>query len=444
MKEYLDRKHQQIGQVIPLVVLMMFAIIAMVALIIDGGSLMSNRRTAQAAADSGALAGAKEICKGNAAEAINTANNYVTKNSAVPSNATVLTDANGIARGISITATTSNPSFFAGIFNVDTLDSSADATAGCYAISKAKVLPIAWACKKPVGESDSPDCIVNMLDWKTEMEPLITGSPDPVDIHDVDDPVNTPMNFTKDYVPGYLYVVMDSPKLNVDTLYSCADPLLPISDQPGKVDCDINDDGVNDVLGHGDRSWLDLDGGLTGADSDDSNGAKAFKNWIQGILVPPLAIHTWLGGQTGVATSIFKTVDKYAKGNVAIVPVYNAICDKGLVSAGNMQSCKDAAHLGINPVPTDNPVKLSPGASYYFHIVGFSAFYITCVDDGGGKNLCPGAAQLIKDNVNEGIWDKNVKIKSIEGYFVNNYPFDLGNPGTGGVDVGVHIVSLSE
>lgn len=435
------KQKKELGQVIPLVVLMMFAIIAMVALIIDGGSLLSNRRTAQAAADSGALAGAKEICLGNASEAVNTANQYVTQNNGVPSNATILTDAKGIARGITITATTSNPSFFARIFNDDELEASADASAGCYSVSQAKVLPIAWSCKKPVGESDSPDCIVNMLDWKTEMEPLITGDPDPVEIHDVDDPVNTPMDFSKNYLPGYMYVVMDSPKLDQDTLYTCADPTIDLSLQPGKIDCDINNDQVNDVLGHGDRSWLDLDGGLTSAEADTSNGAKALKNWIMGIRVPTLATHTWLGGQSGVATSIFKTVNDYAKGKVALVPVYNQLCD---TNPDYKQACKDAAHNGITPVPTDYPVKPSPGADYYFHIVGFSAFYITCVDDGNGKNVCPGAKQLIQDNVNEGIWDKNKKIKSIEGYFIDNYPFDIGNPGTGGVDVGVHIVSLSE
>lgn len=419
---------------------MLFAIIAMVALIIDGGSLLSNRRTAQAAADAGALAGAKEICSGNAANAIYTANNFVTNNHAVPSGATILTDAQGHARGLTITATTSNGSFFAKIFNRSTLEASADATAGCYAVSAAKVLPIAWACRKPVGQSDSPDCIINMLDWLTEMKPLITGTPNPVNIHKVGN-VNTPMDFSKNYVSKYLYVVMDSPKIDEDTLYTCADPTLPISSQPGKIDCDIDNDGVNDVLGHGDRSWLDLDGIINdNAQTDTSNGAKALKNWIQGIGVPTLAVHTWLGGQTGVATSIFKTVDDYAKGKVAIVPVYNYICD---TNPENKQACYDGAHLGMNPVPTDNPVKVSPGASYYFHIVGFSAFYITCVDD-GGANKCPGAKQLIQDNVDEKIWSKSIKIKSIEGYFIDNYPFDIGNPGTGGVDVGVHIVSLSE
>ena len=223
-------------------------------------------------------------------------------------------------------------------------------------------------------------------------------------------------------------------------MYTCADPTKPIASQPGYVDCDINNDGVNDVLGHGERSWIDLDGIMDDAGADTSNGANALKNWIKGVGVPTLAYHTWLGGQTGVAKTIFKTVEDYAKGKVALVPVYDAICDD---NPEDKPECIATAHQGLNPEPVDNPVKVSPGADHYFHIMGFSAFYITCVDDGNKKNTCPGATQLIQDNVDAKIWDKNTKIKAIEGYFVSNYPFDLGNPGTGGFDVGVYIVSLT-
>ena len=64
MKKFLIKNKLETGQVIPLVVLMIFVIIGMVALILDGGSIMSNRRTAQAAADAGALAGAQRVCLG--------------------------------------------------------------------------------------------------------------------------------------------------------------------------------------------------------------------------------------------------------------------------------------------------------------------------------------------------------------------------------------------
>jgi Flp pilus assembly protein TadG len=47
------------GQVIPLVALMLVAVIIMTAIAVDGGNARQNRREAQAAADAGALAGAK-------------------------------------------------------------------------------------------------------------------------------------------------------------------------------------------------------------------------------------------------------------------------------------------------------------------------------------------------------------------------------------------------
>lgn len=454
MKNQIGKHKSETGQVIPIVVLMIVAIIAIVALILDGGSVMSNRRTAQAAADSGALAGAKQLCLGaSAAAAKSVAEAYAINNKATTALASVT------GTGVTVNTDVANPSFFAGIFGLTTLTAKAEAVAGCYSVSQAKVLPVAWACKKPVGESDSQDCQVNMLDWVTQMDPMLTGTGLPVKIDNVVGEITKKQDFTKDKIIGYLYVIMDSPKLNEDLLYTCADPTKPLTDQPGKIDCDLNNDQINEVLGHGERSWLDLDGGLTDAGDGgnpnttvDSNGAKALKSWIDGVGVPPLAIHTWLGGQSGVASSIFREVDKVVVGKVALVPVFDGWCDTNPDSKPEcIKQVHDMEKL-VTPklwaAADHEPIKTSPGADNYYHIIGFSAFYVTCVDDGGGANKCPGAVQLINDNSSAGgPWaDKkgNIKIKSIEGYFINNYPFDLGNPGAGGADVGVHIVSLSK
>lgn len=434
MKAKSERKRLETGQVIPLVVLMLFAIIAMVALILDGGALLSNRRTAQAAADSGALAGAKILCNNNAAAetVTNTAIAYALKNKANEATANINSSL------VVVNTNVTNDSFFAGIFGVDNLVSTAAAAAGCYSIDKAKVLPIAWSCRAPINGSDSEDCEIQMLNWKNEFEPLLTGNPSQVNIHNYGT-VSTPMDLKKQMISKYIYVIMDSNKLESDLIWTCADPTIPYDPASGLIDCDIDNDGTNDVFGHGDRSWLDLDGGLEGpADTDDSNGAKALKNWINGIGVPTLAIHTWLGGQTGVATSIFQTVSKLSN-PLVVIPVFNAICDS---LPGDNPACYATAHAGLDPEPQDNPVKVSPGATSYFHIVGFSAFYITCVDDGGGANKCPGAKAFIAGlNI-----DKNnpPKLKTIEGYFIEGYPFEVGSPGTGGVDAGIHIISLSE
>ena len=139
-----------------------------------------------------------------------------------------------------------------------------------------------------------------------------------------------------------------------------------------------------------------------------------------------------------MVTKIFQDVDDYVVGEVAVIPVFNAICDHY-----PDQACIDIAHANEpEPKPTDYPVKVSAGANSYFHIIGFSAIYITCVDDGAGSNTCPGARKFIDDNIAKLEWKTNTKLKSIEGYFVENYPFKMGEIGDGSVSVGIRIVSL--
>ena len=126
MKKFQFRNKLEKGQVIPLVILMFFIIIGMVALIIDGGAIMSNRRTAQAAADAGALAGAKRVCLGKN-DAIAVAEYYATVN-----NGATTALATMIENQVNVKATVEHPSFFAKIFGDPTLEASAEAIAGCF------------------------------------------------------------------------------------------------------------------------------------------------------------------------------------------------------------------------------------------------------------------------------------------------------------------------
>ncbi len=197
----------------------------------------------------------------------------------------------------------------------------------------------------------------------------------------------------------------------------------------GTMICDLKGDGVNDVFGGGDRSWLDLDGG--------GGGASSLANWIRNGYSGTLSIHTWLGGQSGVATSIYHAVqdviDRYPPTYpIVILPVFNGICNE---NPNDNPVCETLLH---DPVPAEEKVIPSSGAAEYFHISGFSAFYLTCVDDGGGANKCPGAKEFIA--MNPGM----KKLKTIEGYFVKDYPFKLTNPGTGGNELGIYVVSLTK
>ena len=52
------------GQILVLFAVGLVVMIAVAALLVDGGQIYMNRRTAQASADAAALAGAQELCMG--------------------------------------------------------------------------------------------------------------------------------------------------------------------------------------------------------------------------------------------------------------------------------------------------------------------------------------------------------------------------------------------
>lgn len=407
------------GQMIPMFVIFLPVVLALVALILDGGMVMVNRRQAQAAADAGALAGARELCKHSTnATVISTAVNYATvKNNASSATATI---ANG---QVDVNAHVITDSFFSRVFGQNKLDAQAEAAAGCFQPASGFTLPVAWSCKAPIGGSDSPDCQLFELDWTTEMKPLIAlnnGGTTPVTIHNYGT-VNSPWIFDKDYIEKYLYIIVDSNKIPVD-INPCRSPDNP----SGSINCDINGDGVNEIITGGNKSWLDLNGG--------GGGASQLKDWVNGINVPEIFIHSWLGGQQGNDTTVYKAVQGLIdKGNpLVFIPVFNGYCTQ---NPDAMPSCELILH---DPIPPEEKVVPVGGSSAYFHIIGISAFYVTCVDD-GGKSNCPGGKAFVAANPSL----KN-SVKTIEGYFVSNPPIDSGGAGTGGVDVGVHIISLTK
>lgn len=411
------------GQVIPLVVVMFFAIIAMVALILDGGSILSNRRTAQAAADSGALAGARELCKKSPTQTvIDAANNYANKNNASSAQANVVTiQINGKDTSqVKVDTTVTNPSFFAKLFGVKNLAANAEAAAGCFYPSQGNyIMPIAWSCRPPITGSNSTDCEIKTLDWASQIKPLQTGSPTFVTVDG--QTVNYQANFflnrpssNTDVMGHYLYVVMDSDKVcGVD------------------INCDLNGDGRNEIESGGNRGWLNL--------SQDSSGVPNLTDWIYPPGVnKPITIHTWLSGVNGNKTPVY-TALKTRIGDVVLVPVFNELCANVPDETNPADPCIQKAHATFPLTPGETELVL-PGspAKPMFHIVGFAPFYITCVYS-KSSDKCPGfdlAASLnpsLKNNTN-----------TVEGYFVSGYPFQLENPGTGGVDVGIHIISLTK
>ncbi|HSN94300.1 MAG TPA: pilus assembly protein TadG-related protein [Anaerolineaceae bacterium] len=395
------------GQVLPLVVIMFFVIIGMVALVLDGGAIMSNRRTAQAAADAGALAGAKRACLGKT-DAKVVAENYATINHATSATATVS------GKQVTVVTTVEHASFFAKIFGQQTLKANAEATAGCYGVRGKSVIPLAWNCRTSTvgGGPFDPNygCKIQTLSWNL-IGPMVDPTWKPASERTTSIPITDFAGNTKDYYksgtsivdstglpPKQLYIVIDSDKICYED--------NPISDA---IRCDLDGDGKKDIQTGGDRGWLYLT-------ADTSNIAS----WIRDNGAHPnftLSSHKWLSGKSGNDVDIYiKMIDKAFAGQVVMIPVYNVLCNSDPQST---PSCVEAAHdplLWPAFSGTDNFSDMRNQVPYY-HIIAFEPFYVSCVSK-KGYNECPGfkyAMDLINDKklLDDG--------PVIEGFFLSDY-----------------------
>lgn len=406
MRHRVNYQGKENAQVIPLVVISLAVLIMMVALLLDGGALMLNRRTAQNAADAGALAGARELCMGNGENAaITAAINYaVTENGATSATAVVSYDE--VEKGeVIVNVLWEQDSFFARIFNKNTLSSGAVAGAGCFNPASHTVLPIAWSCRAPFGGggSMSEDCEYVKLDWPTQAKPI------------VDDWGPSETSISTHLFSSFsnsIYIIMDSDKIcGVD------------------VDCDFNNDGRPELETGGNRGWLNLTG--------ESSGTPNLTGWIEDGVDEPIYIHTWLSVIDGNKTPVYTSLETRI-GDIVWLPVFNWICED---LPEDDATCEANAHASASPglplepgdverVVTGNP------ATPLFHIVGFAPFYITCVHKSG--NGCP--AFNMARSINPSI---KANTNTVEGYFISGYPFPEGEVEPGGVDLGNYIVSLT-
>jgi hypothetical protein len=415
MKRSYPIKKFEKGQVTPLAILMLLLIIIpMIALIVDGAAVMSNRRMAQAAADAGALAGAQRACLGyNDAKTV--AENYATaKNNA--------TTALAIVEGkqVTVNATVQYSSFFAGILGDPILEASAEAIAGCYGVRGKGVVPLAWHCwpNDGVGPfNDEYGCEMQTLDWE-EIQPLIDGEVSPVAIEDFDG--NSKLyrmsgtsivdDSTGKLTPEQIYIIFDSDKLCVSD-----------------IDCDLDNDGKDDLQLGGDRSWLYLTASTTN-----------ITEWITGNPSISLDTHIWLTGKSGeVAAAVNKMIDVSWPGQVVLVPVYNEFC---LTKPNVTPACVTAAHASP-PWPAyggaDDFSEMKNQDPYY-HVIAFTPFYISCISKNGN---CPG--YIYADKVINGNKLKDSE-QVIEGYFLSGVEVSLETTDFCSYDLGNCTVSLSK
>ena len=374
---------KQTGQVLVIFVFSLIALMAFLALVLDGGMLMLRRREAQVAADAGSLAGAIPLCGSSPdpIEAEARAQEYASiQNSASAAAVTFPSPAR-----ISVKASIDQVPAFLGLFGYGIITVDANASAECIPAGGATgpILPMAWNCRPPVGGSESPDCAL-------------------------------------EYGEDNLYIVMDSDP--ADESLTCIYP--PNSNgtdefESGDMDCDIDDDGIDDVIDGGNRGWLDLDGG--------NGNASQTNNWISEGYAGTVRTYTWVPGSPGVYASSFHEVSDLGPDfPQLIVPIFNEFCNETLDP--EVTCAEKYSHA---PDPEDETVYAS-GLSFYYHISGFAIFQITCVYTQGSDAQCPGRQALGFNNPGDP--------KTFEGYFVEGTLPDL-DPGLGD-DTGAYVVRL--
>lgn len=406
------------GQSLVIIAIAFVGLIAIAALIIDGGSLYLSRRNAQTAADAAAMAGAHEMCvnNGTTTSVEDVIEQYALTENDATQVESVIDPTN---YSITVRTTIETDSFFANIIGQETNTARAEASAGCFPPSvMTQLLPVAWTCRPRIGGSTS-SCTIHSIPWNVFTQLYTTVSPpnpwfnfgpgtsstmlltegDGVDYH----------TYTDNDGGVMTYILMDSDTFNQNT--DCMEAGLG-----GSIHCDLNDDGVLDVEGGANRGWLYL---------GDQGGAAALSDIIQNGYPEPIEIPQWFPGTNGVAASVFDSAAA-VKYKPLYVPVFNAICDG--TTADDIQTDCPGEFVDGDLVNGENP------GSTFYRVPGFSAFVVTCVSKGNpAAQRCPGKAMTgIASNV-----------KTIEGYFVNGFSAGT-NIDPNGFHLGVYIISLTK
>lgn len=416
------------GQILPMVVIGILVIIMMAALLIDGGMIMSNKRQAQAAADAGALAGAKRICDGYTNwEAEKEAEDYAALNGATFVSAT----ANG--KEITVYAEVEGPAFFARIFDEDSLRATTRAVAGCYHPSVfERILPIAFYYETPPKKAQDTDCgdlskPCDLVNW--DFEELM---------QELRNNLSTPENLPLDNI----YIVADSTK--ICEKYGTGDVVC--------TDMKDNADGGN-------RTWIELDVLVDG----NLNLKKIIKDGVD----HPLYMPAWIEGVPGTNSAVYKE-DNYSQLEplpgytdldirIVTIPLFTDYCPK----AKNFEL--DCYQAGDNIyIDKDNTIADADKVDSY-RLSGGAPFIITCATFSGkcefgqcvppktgpnqtNKSICPGL--MISDenfDTENYVITKDPSTKNaLEGYFVDDIPTDVWAGGKEGVDAGYYQIFLSE
>jgi hypothetical protein len=306
---------RQKGQTVVVVALVLVALLIFVALAIDIGLLHLERRHMQNAADAGALAGARELCLGHStAEAIAKAREY-----AIAQNRAQQADITIEGNIVTVVAKKQADLFFGGATGVASRLVAAEAKAACGRVTEGCGLwPVAF----------------------------FRGA----------------FNRLRQAGCGRTFYVWDDDK----TFYCQCPP-----GDPGCIayDCDLNDDGIDDIIQGGDRGWLDLSGAAypyTGECLQPGCGASEIACLILNNSGLRLSLPVCVSGDSGVKAGVKDEVNA-RKGDTVAIPLYDSVgcrdprgnCPGGLgyyvTSIGCITVVGWEQSLRIEPQPTPTP-----------------------------------------------------------------------------------------
>ena len=396
------------GQSMVLMVFLTVAIFGVLAFSLDMGYTYYNRRWAQNAADSGALAAARELCiepdpATRVTNATNAAIDYVeSKNLAFGVNSQTVTGITfgpdgGLEEGeVQVDVAINHPNFVANFFGRDSTTVPATAAAGCFAPGAAYgVIPLAWKCNLEFDEDGYEVCDMTF-------------------ISDNDD-----CKITEDY----MYIFIES----ADQLFWCEELGEPPEVPPGVdvilMECGANLEIVNTAQPVCGWSWVDLDGSIGGqCNTDDLRG------WVEDGFGETISIHTWVPSCSGSMTDIYSSV---AALDDSAIPIFDMICE----SSDARNDCSDLWHDDID---TDLP--LIPSSQFTFHLKTFAKLKISCVDAQGIKCNQNIHARQALEVMNPGIL---LNKETIEGCFVGGFIPGLSGKPSYGVDAGAWTLYLT-
>lgn len=303
------------GQTVVIVALVLVALLIIVALAIDIGLLHLERRHMQNAADAGALAGARELCLGRSeAEAIAKATEYATvQNRAQQAEVSIQGNI------VTVVAKRQADLFFGGVTGVGSRLVTAEAKAACGRVTEGCGLwPVAFF-RGAFNKLRAAGC-------------------------------------------GQIFYVWDD-----DKTFDCQ--CLPGDPSCIAYDCDLNDDGIDDVIQGGDRGWLDLSGAAypyTGECLQPGCGASEIACLILNNSGLNINLPKCISGDSGVKAGVKDEVDA-RMGDTVAIPLYDSVgcqdpsgnCPGGLgywvTSIGCVTVVGWEQSLRIVPQPTPTP-----------------------------------------------------------------------------------------